>query len=553
MSKRRKNDSIDVKGNRKVDILGWLLVILALGLNFIIIFKGTRAFIHSDGATVITYAMEQISQRKLYPDGWWYGTDIWDFGLNTLIVPFLKLCTHWIDARACAVMVQTMCIIPITLWMKRQELLREKVWIVVLFFLVPVSEVVSEHWYFQATYMTLCLVLAVMILSVSMILSQNKKESILGTVILLLLLFFKIGAGYMLLLVFALPMLLTMLLQAVKENHKGNKQEIYKYLRAAGILTIGILIGVLYNKYLLSVLNTNMSATSGYGFVNYQSVSTGVLNVIINFSRLFGVADKEGVLLSLGGINKALAFVYCVGMLGFIPFMLIKKFNKLKNEFQRIFLLYSFISSFAVLYLHVFAGMPQSRYLIWIYFYSIIWLGIWVDNYSIMKFEYEKEIKIGLAAFSVVFIGGVYTYYLTYDYENNPDSLGVNNVYVDYKVDRELLEYLEENNYTYGYSTYWFAHSNYVASDGKIKMSAVTPDWKQPYYWLTSEKWFQEVQEGECFLLVPSAQYAVVPEVYKNKAIKREIFHDHVIYIYEDFATMQEIWNSLSEEVAEEE
>ena len=86
--------------SNRLDQIGWLLVVMVFVANIFIIFKGTRAFIHSDGATAILYAREQWEQKALYPQQWNYGTDIWNVGLNTIIIPLLKVCSSWLTARA---------------------------------------------------------------------------------------------------------------------------------------------------------------------------------------------------------------------------------------------------------------------------------------------------------------------------------------------------------------------------------------------------------------------------------------------------------------------
>lgn len=90
----------------KIDIAGWICVLILFFLNSIIIYKGTWNFIHSDGATAILFALEQMEQGKIYPDNWYNGTGIWNIGLQTLIIPFLKICDAWLNARVAAVILQ---------------------------------------------------------------------------------------------------------------------------------------------------------------------------------------------------------------------------------------------------------------------------------------------------------------------------------------------------------------------------------------------------------------------------------------------------------------
>lgn len=537
-----------MKKDRK-NIGGWVLVAIFFALNGFIIFNGTKYLIHSDGATAVLLAREQWMQKKMYPVGWCYGTDIWNIGLNTLILPFFRFCRHWTDARACAVIIQTMLMILLILGFQKAKILGDKIWMVVLCMLLPISEVVSEHWYFQATYMTLMIFLGLMILFTYLLFSSKNKVRIAGTILLTGVLCLRISMGYMMVLVFVFPMIMTIIIQLVRERYQEitdveKRANTKKYLWAAIILTAGTFLGVAYNYYLIHTLNYAGNATSGYQFIDYREIHPDQL--LQGLLRLYGAADKGAGLLSRSGILKAFSFAYMILMLFMIPYQLIRGFDKLKNEYQRIFIFFSGISSFAVAYLYIFTGMDQSRYLLWIYFYTIILGGIWLDNYELFQYRYKKEIKWVITIFFAALFGVVYLYYMTYDYDNNPDVLGVNNDNVFYKADYGLVEYLEEKGYTFGYAPYWTAYSNYVISDGKVRLAALELDWTAPYLWLTSEKWYEEeAHEGDCFIVIGDDMFENLPEEYKEKASAKDRYEEYTIYKYENIGILKQIWKDI--------
>ena len=467
----------------KWDLLGWIIVTLAFASNVIIIFKGTWAFFHSDDATAIMFAREQWAQKKIYPDGWHYGTNIWNIGLNTIILPFFKLCEHWLDARACAVVAQTIVMMIFVVFYKKLQVIGKRSWLVVLAMLLPISEVISEHWYFQATYMTIVLFLMGMILFSILSLNEKTWIKILSFIALIIILVCSISTGYSMILVFVCPMLATIFLYAIQIYHVNQeKKQLIKYCQLMGVIIIATVIGMLYNIFLSKRLGIHTSSVGGYYFITFDKIGESVIQLVNAFMRLFGAADKNTSLLSLGGINKVLAFVYFVFLMIFLPICLIRKYKYLKSSGQKIFVLFSIISSIANIYLFIVAGMARPRYLIWCYFYAIIWMGIWIDNYEVMKFEYGKELKQGLIAFYTFLTLGVYSYYLTYDYYNNPDVLGINNTYLDYKLDYDLLQYMEDKGYTFGYAYYWASYSYTAASDGRVQIGAIDYDWSRPYY-----------------------------------------------------------------------
>lgn len=544
----KSNSVIKKNISDKIDIAGWICVIILFCLNSIIIFKGTWNFIHSDGATAILFALEQIEQGKMYPSGWCNGTGVWNIGLQTLIIPFLKICDSWLNARALAVILQMFIAIVVLYGFKHYGIIKKRAWTVILFMMLPISEVITEHWYFQATYMTLTIFLMLLILSTYALMYEKGRGKIIPTLVMVALLVIKIGSSYSMILVFVAPMLGALIFDALFRTYHKEKERkaLYVYVLPIIIIVVGTIGGLIYNKYIAMALNTKSSGIS-YAFITHKELWESLGNFVQNILRVYGVLDKNAALLSLAGINKVLAVVYFGFVFVYIPICLIRNFEKLKRDSQRIFLVFSMLSSAATIYLTIIAAMPQSRYLLWVYFFTIVWLGIWIDNFNEIQYEYEKEIRIVFIAFIIVLFGGAYMYYLTYDYEENPDVLGVNNTYRDYKVDYDLLNYLEENNYKFGYSTYWSSYSYMVASSGEVQMAAAAYDWSGPYYWLTSKKWYEsDVYDGECFVLLRWQQLEELPEQYTEKAIGQEEYNGHIILKYNSVEEIHEIWDALS-------
>lgn len=532
-----------LKQLQKWDIIGILLVSLAFFCEVIIIFKGTHYFFHSDDSTAITFAFEQWKQKKIYPDDWCYGTSIWNFELNTLVLPFLKVCKHWLHARAAAVVLQTAIMLFLMWCFKKSEVLGKYFWITSLLMLLPVSEVISEHWYFQATYMTAIVYLIMLVLLTLCVMKKEKIQCVAAAVCMVLLLVTRMESGFIFLLIFIAPMLATLVFYAIYQSHH---QKIYLkgYCLAGGMIIAGTVIGYIRYNSLIGTLNMTRSAVGDYAFIPSAEMGNSLLNLWNCLLRLYGASDKAQGLLTLGGINKAIATVYLVIVLLIVPICLIKNFSKLKTDNQKMFFVFSIISTLATIYIFLFTGMNTSRYLIWIYFYSIINLGILIDNIDRINFEFVKEYKIGFTLFLLVMNLGCYTYYLTYNYDANPDILGVNDEYRAYKVDYDLLDYMEKKGYTRGYSYYWASYSYMAASDGRIRMAAlVEPDWSRPYYWLNSKRWYNlEDENGECFLLIPNFKMEFVPKEYAQKAIRKDEYHDHTIYVYSGVDVLKEIW-----------
>lgn len=532
-----------IKKLNKLDIIGIIILLLAFSCEIFIIFKGTHYFFHSDDSTVITLALEQWKQKKIYPTDWCYGTGIWNFELNVLVLPFLKICKHWLHARAAAVVLQTAIMLFLMWGFKRSEILGKYFWVSPLMLLLPISEVITEHCYFQATYMTGIVYLMALILLTLCLMKKGKVKCLVASICMLLILITRMETGFIYLLVFIAPMLATLVFFAIYKSHY-EKISLRGYYLAGGVIIAGTVIGYIRYNSLIGTLNMTRSAVGGYAFIPSIDMGNSLLNLWNCLLRLFGAADKSQELLTLGGINKAIAVVYLIIMLLIVPICIGKNFSRLRTDNQKIFFMFSVISALANIYIFLFTGMSTSRYLIWIYFYAIINLGILIDNIETFDFAFEKEYKIGFALFFIVINLGCYTYYLTYNYDENPDILGVNDEYRTYKLDYDLLDYMEKKGYTCGYSYYWASYSYMAASDGRIHMGAlVEKDWSRPYYWLNSKRWYDmEDENGECFLLVPNSKMKYIPQEYVKKADRKDEYHDHTIYIYKGVNVLKEIW-----------
>ena len=532
-----------IKKLQKLDIIGIIFLLLAFFCQIFIIYKGTHYFFHSDDSTAITLALEQWKQKKIYPADWCYGTGIWNFELNMLVLPFLKICKHWLHARAAAVVLQTVIMLVLVWCLKKSEVLGKYFWLSSILMLLPVSEVISEHWYFQATYMTAIVYLMILILLTLYLMKNEGVKCLTASVCLIFLLITRMETGFTFLLVFIAPMLATLIFYAIYKSH-FQKICLKRYWLAGGVILAGTVIGYIRYNSLAETLNISRSAVGGYAFIPSVEMGDSLLNLWNCFLRLFGASDKAQDLLTLGGINKAIALVYFIIMLLIVPICMVKNFAKLRTDNQKIFFVFSVFSTSATVYVFLFAGMEQARYLILIYFYSIINLGILIDNIEGFNFAFIKEYRISFTIFLLIMNIGCYTYYLKYDYDINPDYLGVNDDDRKYKLDYDLMAYMEKKGYTCGYSYYWASYCYMAASDGRIRMAALREsDWVQPYYWLNSKRWYDcGNNNGECFLLVPNPKLVDLPGDYADKAIGKDEYNNHTIYIYKGINVLKDIW-----------
>lgn len=104
---------MEILKNRKRML--WCFFAICLAASFVMIlisiFRGTYYTFHSDDATAVLLAREQIETGQLIPETWTYAYEYWVLSLNLLVIPFLLFIENWLLCRELAVIVQTILLI----------------------------------------------------------------------------------------------------------------------------------------------------------------------------------------------------------------------------------------------------------------------------------------------------------------------------------------------------------------------------------------------------------------------------------------------------------
>lgn len=139
---------------KKITLTKILIGLLALCLagTCLVIFKGTEQNLHSDTATAVLLAREQLRTGQWFPSSWNYGQDIWVLSLNLLVLPFLAILKDMVLSRQLAVVVQTMIIIVLVYQFVRRIASKEAGLLAAVAAVVPISASVTEYYFYQATY-----------------------------------------------------------------------------------------------------------------------------------------------------------------------------------------------------------------------------------------------------------------------------------------------------------------------------------------------------------------------------------------------------------------
>lgn len=485
------------------------------------IFLKTKYNAHSDWATAALLAREEVRTGQLFPDLWVYAQGVWIFSLQVLVLPFQALTGDMMLARQLAVVFQTILVTLLTIKGLSKMTSKKGAVLAAVLFLVPISTVVVQNHFYEATYHTNNIWLMLLIWDLIAFHESVKRKSrwayFQGSVLFVLMVVLTMP-GTKLLATFFLPFFAGLFLFiAIKE--KFMIKRMIKHTSSLWILILmgtGMVVGMVGMKVLQGsvIFESGVSSQVFTDGINYM---TNLWNTLYDFLLLYGCIGTGSVMSLTGGIYLA-KWVVCIFFCLVVPIWCIKNYKRLKNDYQRIFLLFSVVSFCMMLFLCIvtptFSNTP--RYLLGIYVNNII-LSIFFFDHYIKKSRYYSNLVL-FCLVVPLFIGS----YMTI---RGTDIGG-------YEERKALCEYLEEEEIEYGYATYWNAYVNTVLSNGDVELVAFTSQPSEPFYWLCSKEWFQdEYHEGRFCVIIGAGES--LGENYIEEADHVEQIGSYTVYIYE--------------------
>ena len=178
-------------------------------------------------------------------------------------------------------------------------------------------------------------------------------------------------------------------------------------------------------------------------------------------------------------------------------FYLWKKRMEILGRAER-FLLYFFVFLFLInWYMLIFTNvLMHYRYWLPVYVIGVLLIGIFMQKWT----PQIKLQKITMAVFLAgVVLGSLY------------GELWQDVKYNDCEKRYGYMEFLEQNDYDFGYATFWNASVTEYLSDGEIKVGNLGGQngVAAPYEWLTPKSYYRAgFHEGKTFLLLARTEEA---------------------------------------------
>lgn len=280
-------------------------------------------------------------------------------------------------------------------------------------------------------------------------------------------------------------------------------------------------LGFLVNKFYLAT-HYSFDTTSQVVFVELADVADRVLTSFRLMIEFFGYYPVEVV--SGRGMVNALKMVLFLFFVGVIVYLFIHRKDKL-NRIQR-FLLYYFIMVFFInWYMLIFTDvLMQYRYWIPVYIIGVMLVAVFFQVFT-PQITWQREVYALFVA--VATLSSLY------------GELWQDAKYNDCEKRYGYMEFLEENEYTFGYATFWNASVTEYLADGKIEVGNLGGEngVAAPYEWLCKKDLYREgYHTGKTFLLLARTEeagmlkgdFTVMPDGVK-------VYEDEYYAIYEGF------------------
>ncbi len=513
---------------KKITLTKILIGLLALCLagTCLVIFKGTEQNLHSDTATAVLLAREQLRTGQWFPSSWNYGQDIWVLSLNLLVLPFLAILKDMVLSRQLAVVVQTMIIIVLVYQFVRRIVSKEAGLLAAVAAVVPISASVTEYYFYQATYNSQGLEMLVAFLLLYELIekkcSRRKFLVLNGLLMLWMVNLNSNGPRYLAVLI--VPMLCAIALYVLIHTQFDIIRcfkEYKKYVIEIAVICAGTVLGLTVYVFLCSHLNYFPGQVE-MSFVTAKEAANRILTLLSSYFTLYGAAGVNGIL-TIRGMFIFLKFIYMVISCIIAPLMLARNYNKLETGFEKIFLLFTGVVEVIILYLLIFGSLAgNERYIIVLYFCNIIILAMFYQQFI------RKNIRFAYFAVLCFFVPmtlGTYMTWTAYPTINTQPNISSRDA---------LMAFLEAHDLHFGYTEYWLAYSNTVLSNGEYELNSMMTDYIKPELWLNASDHYQsEYYNGRTFLMIPTSSLHRVQKPLMDAVKEQYVFENYTVLVYD--------------------
>ncbi len=447
---------------------------------------------HSDTTAEVILSKLLAEEGSLISQNWFYSTEIRIVYSHLIMIPLFHLFSDYTLVKVISIFIFYLLLIYAYYMLgKRFELDKKWHFLCLALLFAPLSNEYLDMMFIGCFY-TSQVICTYLILSLVMKEKKSKKSVWIHAAILCIVALILGMSGLRYLASLYLPMILAYLCFVLLEQGKQKRENVCSVLLSV-VMTGFAGIGFLINKFYLAV-HYSFDTTSEVAFVPIAEVPERFLTSIRLMLEFMGYREIK-VVTGLGLVNP----VKCLFLLVFIAIIIYlwKHRMELLNASER-FLLYFFIFLFLInWYMLIFTNvLMQYRYWLPVYVVGILLVGIFMQKW-IPVIGWQKGVM-------AVFLAGVVLASLY-------GELWQDVKYNDCEKRYGYMEFLEKNEYDFGYATFWNASVTEYLSDGKIKVGNLGGEngIPAPYEWLTPKSYYQAgFHKGKTFLLLARTEEA---------------------------------------------
>lgn len=454
-------------------------VIWIIALTFLNYFCASH-IINSDMSAELVLANELAKTNRIFTRQWCYSTEVRILYTQIVSLVFFKLFNSWRLVRTLTNLVFFIAVLWSYIFaMKPLGLLKKNVYLSSMFLFIPYSLEYLGIVHIGNSYMPHFIVVFVGT-GLFIRLLERKDPKIMAAYILISFYSGLCGLRYMM--IYSIPVLLAAVLKVVCDNRETGESvfsfSILKnrkiYVAAAGFVmaVVGQIIYAGVIKRMVTVAQNNdllIAILDDAGVIGRADM------IITGWLRSFGYYDFS-VVPTLKGI-ASLAAVVITAALIIIVFVVTRNYRRLGNPARMMLLVFftSFLSN-TCLFLFV-SGTYVTRYYIPVFILLTPCIAIFLNG-SYMQWDFYRLVYVFL--FIALNISGISACAECIGHDQNAPF-------------KEVVEYLEENNLSFGLTTFWNTGVVNELSDGRVECVTVKDtDPAQIYPWLTFKKYMKQ-------------------------------------------------------------
>lgn len=317
--------------------------------------------------------------------------------------------------------------------------------------------------------------------------------------------------------------------EKIIKNWRQNKYLCYFLTACAGALTASV--AYVGNVVVLR----NIYDFSSYDRIVYTNVDdfARFSEVILGHARVLGY-EPGYQFLSVQGICNILVIVFVCFMI-WLTYRMIKN-NKRYELKQRIILIYFACAVIFNDFIFMFSDRCGDRYMLPYILFFIVVLCIYVERKDI---HISVRRLVYVAVMALFIINSVCKYLEAVQAEKDTSR-------------EEAVEFLMENDYDFGYATYWNGNVLTELTNGKIEVRNVNIQyWNKMYcdLWLMKKDFVDRTSDHKVFILLTEDQYEDNCQL-KIFADKYKVYDNKGYEIFE-YANTDELWSMVEPEEKE--